>query len=293
MRIAPVVPGVTLALALAGCGTPARGAAPRGAAPRAVEDVPLTRTEWRLVELTRDGGVPVAVTVESTLRFDGAGFAAHACNYVHGGATVDGTEIDFAGTRVSTQMGCHGAEQAVQDAFHAVAHGRVTWEVDGSRLWLRAPGRGTLAYEARDNDAYPTAGAYSVLTGERNGWRYRLAATGGTVVDALVFETRPAPGEVWRTATVAAPSADERAMGMLATGEIAAERFVVGFAPPGTVRVTHEPAPGRAVVTLTVRADVPGARWPVFGGFVAEHSRASTITAYAADGRVLESWPDR
>ena len=287
MRLRPAVPGIVTALALAatGCASPANGT------PAAGGDVPLKRTEWRLVERTT-GGRTVPVGVGSTLWIDDDGrFVAAVCNNVNGRLAVDGTEIDFrAGQRISTDMMCHGEPREVEQAFHAVAGSDVAWEVDGTRLTLRAPGGDSLVYEARDNDAYPADVAVTLFEGERDGARYRLGAAGGAGAEQLVLQLRPAAGELWQSPSVAAPSPGEPAMWMVQSAVVGSARYVFGFAPAGTARVGHRATGDAPEVALTVGKDVPGWPWAAFGGFVGDHSGSSVITAYGADGRVLERW---
>lgn len=289
MRSHPAVPGIVTALALvaAGCASPANGTPSNGG------DAPLRRTEWRLVALTHDGShLDVGVGVGSMLWIDDDGrYVAAVCNHVNGRLAVDGAEIDFrAGQSVSTDMMCHGEPRQVEQAFHAVVGGRVTWEVNGSRLTLRAPDGDSLVYEARDNDAYPHEDAFTLDEGERDGARYRLAAVGAAGTERLVLENRSAPGELWQSPAVAAPSPGERAMWMVQSTVVGSGRYIFGFAPAGTVRVAHRATRDAPEVALTVRQDVPGWPWAVFGGFVADHSGGSVITTYDADSRVLETW---
>ncbi|HEU0129697.1 MAG TPA: META domain-containing protein [Mycobacteriales bacterium] len=282
MTARPWLP-VLLALSAAACGTGNAVQAGHTAAP---EPVTLVNSEWRLVEYTLPGHAPVPVRVSSTLYLrDGTEFTATACNGTGGQARVDGTHVDFGtGSRVSTDMACHGEAAEVQAAFGAVTRGVVDWATDGRLLSLHGPG-GTLTYEPFDV-LHPVPGTVTVAEGTRDGWRYRLYAGAGPV-ESIALAVVDAAGRPAGGSSLATPAPNEPAM--LGVGEVAGTPYVYVFAPEKAVRVTHQPTADGPVVELT-RYDLPGSRWPVFAGFVPAHHNGRSLTAYDADGRELAPW---
>jgi heat shock protein HslJ len=300
MRTHRLVPLLLVAVAAAGCTSADRGApavsaaadAPaQAAAAQAAAAAPatasLTNTEWQLAEFPR-AGKQVRATVDSVLRFGEGHYSTNVCNQVEGAVAVTVNTMRFS-SGISTGMMCHGEPADVEKAFHAVTRGAgVTWEIKGSRLWLRSARAGTLVYDVRDS-IYPARNVHALVAGERNGWQYRLAAGTREGGGALVFEARPGPGHRWGVHATGAPSPGEKALWSLAGGGVGAEYLMAGFAPLDTTRVTHRVTRDAPEVELAIHR-VEGSRWAYFGGFVAAHSVASTVTIYGAGGRVIETW---
>lgn len=274
--------GVVL-LALVGCRV-ADGSGVGGA-----EQVDLVGTEWQLVETTLSGRTAtVPPDVDSVLRFDGrGGFSAKVCNYIEGAAVVDDDHITL-GRALYTEMACHGPDRDVEKAFHTITAGRVGWVIDGNRLRLGDARGDSLVYRVRSS-IYPDLTGRAVVAGERDGFQYRLYVDGSGDDIGMGFESRGGPGQPWRWSRMSGPAPGEPTMWSVIAGDVAGEKFVAGFVPAGTIRVTHRSTTAATPVDLPIYR-IHGSSLQVFGGFVTAHTRASAIVGYASDGRIVASW---
>lgn len=291
-RRAAVVVAVALAAstALAACNPGVRPVA-RAAATSSPAPASLERTEWRLLEYDTSGS-PVRVAGPYDLYFGGDDtFHADVCNSVSGTVVLAADHVVFAGTRTTTQMKCHGERSDVEQAFHAVAAGRVEWEVRDSTLRLRGAG-GTLTYEPLEPGA-PDPEAYTLVDGVHHGWEYRALVTyEGDRLVGMVTQVREGKGRPWGTAANGAPAADGTGLWVLGALDVGTDRLVAGLAPHDAARVTHRATAGAPEVPL--RLDRPRAtRWQAFEGVVAEHTGDSVLTAYDSTGRVVATWGRR
>ncbi len=223
----------------------------------------------------------------SILRFGRAEFHVQSCNGWEGyEVRFEPTRIHFGRALPTTGLPCVAAE-ALDGAVSRATHGVTTWSVDGRRLRLRDASGGTLVYEAWDWD-YPRRAARTLASGEHAGWRYRVYTKPELWGLKLGVTARDAAGRPAR-GTGGAPEDPARFGGLSVFSQAVADAvFVGGFAPRGTVRVTHRAAPGAPAVTLP-QYDVPGSRAVGFGTVVAAHPRTAVLTAYGKGGTVLAS----
>lgn len=283
----PVVAVVAVAVvtfALAACSAGVRPLV-RAAATPSTAPASLERTEWRLLEYDTTGSaVPVGGLYDLSFGVDT--FHAGVCNSVSGDVVLAADHVEFAGTRMTTEMKCHGEPRGVEQAFHAVAAGRVAWEVRDSRLYLRGAG-GTLVYEPLEAGS-PDPEAYTVVDGVHQGYR-ALVTYEGDRLSGMVAQVREGKGYPWGTSATGAPATDGTGLWVLGVLGVGTDRLVAGLAPHDAARVTHRVRAGTPEVPL--RLDRPRSTlWQAFEGIVAEHTGDSVLTAYDATGRVVARW---
>jgi len=245
--------------------------------------------EWQLVEVISRNGSRNVQEQDSVLRFDGrGGWSAEACNEVSGTARHGDGWVEL--TRGSTtDMACGGEEGRLERDVGAVLRGKVDVELAGGKLPLGPAGGTALTYRQRAS-IYPAAKARTVVVGERGQAQYRVAVGGEGASLWMTLELRPELGTAWGTHSFGSPEPLEPGLWTFGVTEIAGEYLVAGFAPSGTTRVAHRAAPSDETVHDLTLEQVTGSPWVVWHAFVPEHSRASSFTAYASDGRVLKAW---
>lgn len=276
-----------LVAALVGCGQRSDEVATAGAD----RTGGLAGVEWQLVEVTGADGTWQAQGLDSVLRFDGrGGWSATACN-AHDGTSQHGdgwVELTWV---MSTEVACDsGALGRVEREVRTNLRGRVDVELEDGTLRL-GPADGTqLVYRERAS-VYPFLQGRTVVAGERGQAQYRVALGGSGPSLGLHLEARRAPGLRWDQHSFGAPE-PELEPGIWTSGhlEVDGEQLVAGFAPTGTVRVTHLATTGDAAVSELDVEPVAGSPWVVWHGFVDAHTADSRFTASAADGTVLKAW---
>jgi heat shock protein HslJ len=278
-----------LTIAVAGRGS---SPAPNGNA-SAIEP-PLVGTEWQLSSYQNPGNaVPITVTVDSTIEFNGKGhFTAHACNHIAGPATISADVITF-GLLGSTRMACSGEPSVLERQVEATLKGSTAWSINGRLLKLTNRDGHVLTYRVRAS-IYPNRTARTVITGNRAGGQFRLAVDGGPGSKHLyiIFEERSGPGEPWGQSAIASPGpTDCLANSVMGAGSLGGLTFLAAWATPEVQRVTTQRAKGSPEVALTFY-DVPGSTLRIAGLWTANfRSSVSPVTFYDKDGKVIAAYP--
>ncbi len=282
---------VVALLAVAGC---ASTPAPTGTGGSVVEPR-LIGTEWQLVSYQNPGEArPVAVKTDSTMRFNGKGaFSAYACNYIGGGATIDGHSITFT-PGMSTAMGCAGEPNTLERQVDATAKGSATWSIIARILTLKNRDGHVLTYRVRPS-IYPDQTARTIVAGNRAGGQFRLAVDGPTKDNDhlyLVFETRSAPGEQWGSGAQASPgSKDCLADTVLGVGGLGGQTFLAAWATPDVAKVTTQATNNSPETPLRFYA-VPGSTLRIAGVWTATfRPSVSPVTFYGKDGNLIAAYP--
>ena len=166
---------VAALVALAGYGS--SPAATRTGAARVAEP-PLVGTEWQLVSYQNPGVAGrISVKTDSTIEFNGKGaFSAHACNYIGGGARIDGRTITFT-PGMSTVMACLSEATTLERQVKATGKGVVNWSIRKRILTLRNRDGHVPTYRVRPS-IYPHLNARTIVPGDRAGGQFRLAVDG-------------------------------------------------------------------------------------------------------------------
>lgn len=285
---------VAVLIALAGCGSappPARTHV-RSAEP------PLVGTEWQLASFQNPGQTePVAVKTDSTLEFNGkGGFSAHACNFISGGAAINGHTILFT-PGMSTMIACGGEPNILQGQVQATTKGRADWSIRSRILILSNRDGHVLTYRVRPS-IYPHLNARTIIAGNRAGGQFRLAVDGPVPGSrhqyhlALVFEARSAPGEPWGSGGVISPGPKEcLADFVIGAGSLGGETFLATWATPEVAKVTTQ-ASGNSPEKALTFYDVPGSTLRIAGLWTATfRPSVSPVTFYDKYGTIIAAYP--
>jgi heat shock protein HslJ len=104
-----------------------------------LESMPLTGTDWRLVQYNNGKGGLVSVLAKSVvdLRLDDAGqFSGKACNAYRGGYRVEGSDFSLGGPIAATRMLCpepEGADEQERAYFSALERA-ASFHISGDEL---------------------------------------------------------------------------------------------------------------------------------------------------------------
>jgi hypothetical protein len=247
----------------------------------------LAHTEWQLVALgppgeVRDVPVDTEAVASGVLRLDGRGhYSAEFCGAEWGRAHVRGQQVRLERT-AELAPGCSGPSVYTYEA--ALAH-PLDWVIKNGRLTLSNP-QGVLVFHVRDS-IYPHQSARDVLTGERNGWQYRVAVEPRTDrwhTSRGWFEYRRGPGHRWSFDPLYSSDG---------TIEAASFRYlpglvvVAGFAPLRSAYVEYVAGDGSPPRRLPVITAAAKHRWTAFAGQIPSSSAGGTLRAVDAEGRTL------
>ena len=117
-------------------------------------EVPLEKTEWRLVRLgdaavtANDLHQPHLALDRATRRMSGSG----GCNRISGGYTLKGQKLTF-GHVMSTMMACDGVMDTEQNFLKALGEVK-RWKIAGRQLTLMdGSGKAVAVFEVGDSGA--------------------------------------------------------------------------------------------------------------------------------------------
>jgi heat shock protein HslJ len=115
-----------------------------------LEAMPLTGTDWRLVQYNNGKGALVSVLGDTAIRLrldDGGRFSGKACNAFRGGYRVEGRDFSLDGPVAATRMLCPEPEGADEQerAFFAALERAAGFGISGNELLLTDADGKTLA----------------------------------------------------------------------------------------------------------------------------------------------------
>lgn len=252
----------------------------------------IALVEWQPVRLVDDNGSwEIPEGTGGVLIFDADGnFATGVCNGIYGRADIEPGRIRNVRDTSHSEVMCTPEQFRLEDALGAILPG--WWTIQSGTLVVRSDDGDGVEVTFRERPSVPpVASGPTVRAGERNGVPYRLNLLGDpSDVTEMIFHYRPAPGTLWRGSTSGSGPGGVPMWRIVreAVGS-ESEYFLAGFAPPGTVRVTHRTA-GDDEVDLDLDTATAAPRWVVWSGFLPKHGDSQgQVHAYDDAGRVLAS----
>ncbi|MGI8666023.1 MAG: META domain-containing protein [Jatrophihabitans sp.] len=259
----------------------------------------LVGVEWQLIRSADAKGVsqpaPTGV-LQQLLSFDGEGGISFTvnCNSAGGDVKLSRGKLAVSQTATNT-MGCARGGDNSMTLLEAPPAAKVSWQIADHVLTLTAADGRKLIFAVRTSiypSEYPASTSITIVEGKHGTADYRLSYLPANAKHVwFSLEARDAPGEGWSESGTAqvigwtGPEPDWN--GGCQPIDIAGERYLAGWATANAARVTVRSGKTGSGVTVALHKLTGTGGLQVYGGFVGQAPKGSTVSIYDSRGTLL------